>query len=105
MLNKFPDNLNLNSLFNFQKFVSRYFDIALYRQAIHNSSTDIMFSSTAKRLIQYVGSTQPGHIKDPAWSASVKAFCEKIENEVCIVILLVVEPIKKTVDLLGSKNH
>jgi hypothetical protein len=41
-----------------------------------------MFSATAKKLIDYVGKTKLEQLGDPAWFNSVKAFCEKFENEV-----------------------
>jgi hypothetical protein len=41
-----------------------------------------MFSTTAKKLIAYIGKTGLEKIKDPAWHNSMKSFCEQFEKEV-----------------------
>ncbi|KAI9845097.1 MAG: hypothetical protein M1837_005101 [Sclerophora amabilis] len=55
-----------------------------------------MFTATARRLVQYVGNVQPGHIKDPAWCGSVKAFCETMEKE---------DPRITKAEIKGSQPH
>jgi hypothetical protein len=58
-----------------------YLDINIHNHFAY-FSIKIMFSSTAKRFMQYVGKVKLKDIKDQAWFSSVKAYCENMEKEV-----------------------
>jgi len=79
-------------------------DVGFYHQP-SRTTPDIMFTATARRLIQYVGNVQLGHITDPAWYGSVKSFCETIEQEVSAQDIAIGGVKLGLMDFLGPKDH